>query len=119
VETCVRMRMRVSIATAVTVFALRQPASNEAIPPIGGVGQGIVLITKKTRGSAFAGRFQACSFLAQCSTTLGEWIDIQRPHEPGNNHLFENDRVGPDSALASEVPAGRIDPRLFRNVTGL
>src|SRR5258708_1796683 len=46
-------------------------------------------------------------------------IRFQLPHQPRNNHLPENHRIGPHFHLPPQVPALRIDPRLLRHVAAV
>src|ERR1700694_6153749 len=41
---------------------------------------------------------------------------FQLSHQPWNDHLAENHRIGPHLHLPSQVPALRVDPRLLRNI---
>jgi hypothetical protein len=46
-------------------------------------------------------------------------LNIQGAYQPRNNDLLENDGIRPYFHLPSQVASLRIDPRLFRNVTGV
>ena len=43
-------------------------------------------------------------------------LNVERSEQPRNNHLLENEGVGPDLYLAAQVAARWIDPRIFWNV---
>ena len=43
-------------------------------------------------------------------------LGLQRPHQPGNDDLLEDDRIGPDLRLPPKVAALRIDPGSFWDV---
>src|SRR5258708_18009447 len=46
-------------------------------------------------------------------------IRFQLPHQPRNNHLPENHRIGPHFHLPPQVAALRIDPCLLRHVSAI
>src|ERR1700736_3013913 len=46
----------------------------------------------------------------------GRTLGFQLSREPWQNHLAEDTRVGPDTNLPPEMPALRIDPRIFRHI---
>src|SRR6266446_2923799 len=58
-------------------------------------------------------RSEPSTFNFQLSTSA---FHFQSSHQPRNNHLPENHRIGPHFHLPSQVPALRINPRLFRHV---
>ena len=48
--------------------------------------------------------------------TILRRIGLKCAHQPGNNHLFENDGIRPYLHLPPEVAALRIDPGCLRDV---
>jgi len=45
------------------------------------------------------------------------WLRCERAHEPRDNHLFEDDGIGPYLHLSPQVTALRIDPGCLGNVS--
>src|SRR4029077_885727 len=46
------------------------------------------------------------------------WLRTQRAHQPGNDHLFEYQRIRPHSLLPAQVASQWVDPRFLGHIAG-